>query len=306
LIYRQIKNILKEEKPDLVFINGIRGLSSAVFSAVTHMGMPHIYFIHDFELISRSSHLFRNGKIIRKFNFFDRIYLSFMRKITSNISAVISPSKYLMNYHLNHGFFKSCNRYVVPNGIPLKEYVAKRGIGKEFIFLGQIVEHKGPQIAVKAFKNLRDADAKLHIVGKGPYLDKLREIAGNDQRIIFYGFVPENELEKFFKKCSYIIVPSLWNEIFGLVIIEGLTKGLPVIASNVGAIPELVTNGFNGFLFEPGDADSLYHIIKELVNDENILSKLSIEAINSSRRFSLETQVENTLDIFHKTASMKK
>jgi len=301
--YFEIKKALQSEKPDLVFINGIRGLSSSVFSAVKQCKLPHIYMIHDFELISRWSGLFRNGRIIEKFNFIERLYLDYMRKKTSNISTVISPSKFLMDFHLKFGFFKNSKQFVVPNGTIVKDDAKVRdGIAKDFLFLGQVVEHKGPQIAIKAIKKLQNKNVKLHIVGRGSYLDELKKLAANDDRIIIHGFVKDADLKEIFDKCSYAIFPSIWYENYPLVIYELMGNGIPVIASNIGGIPELVQDGYNGFLFPPGDVDSLAEIIKKITNDKNILLQLSRNSISTSRKFTLENQVNNIREILGKTS----
>ncbi len=300
--YFQIKKAIKSVNPDLIFINGIKGLSSSVFSAVKKSKLPQIYMIHDFELISRWSDLYRNGKVIKKFNFFEYLLLKIIRKKTSSLSAIISPSKFLMDFHLKYGFFKNSKQFIVPNGTILKDDAKVRdGAGGEFLFLGQVVEHKGPQIAVEAIKKVKDKKVKLHVVGKGAYLDELKKIAGNDDRIIFYGYLNEENLNEIFDRCSYLVLPSLWQEIFGLVAIEALSKGLPVIASNIGAIPEIIKDGQNGFLFPPGDVDYLAEIIKKVTNDEKILLPLSKNSISSARNFKFENQANIIQDILEKT-----
>jgi glycosyltransferase involved in cell wall biosynthesis len=301
LSYKQIKKILCEEKPDLVHTNGIIGFSSSLFSAINkHSQILHIHTLHDYQLISRWSSLFRMGKPISQFNFLDRMYMRYMRKISSSVEAVISPSKFLVDFHSELGFFKNSKKYVVPNGIELHNYVLPReNSGSEFLFIGQVTEHKGLQIAIKAFKKLKENNAKLHVVGDGPHIKIAKEVSKGDSRVIFHGFVESKiELDEIFKRCSYAIVPSIWYEIFGLVIIECLDRGLPVIASNIGAIPELIQEGYNGFLFQPGDSDSLHSVISNLLNGKEVLPMLSKNAIESSKRFSIEKHLNSIMDIY--------
>jgi glycosyltransferase involved in cell wall biosynthesis len=302
LAYKEIKNILYKEKPDLVHTNGIQGFSASLFSAIKHLHIPNIHTTHDYELISRWSSLFRKGKPISQFNLFDRIYINYSQRLSSTIDAIISPSKFVMDLHIKLGFFRSSKKYIVPNGMKLENnnMIPKENSGNEFLFIGQIVKHKGPQIAIEAFKKLKEKNAKLHIVGNGAYLETAKQIAEEDERIIFHGFIQnKNDLDKIFNRCSYVIFPSIWYEIFGLVIIEAINRGLPVIASNIGAIPELIKDGYNGFLFEPGDVNSLHSIIEDLVNRKRILSDLNKNAIDSSKKFSLEKHLKSILDIYH-------
>ncbi|OLB90701.1 MAG: hypothetical protein AUH25_04265 [Thaumarchaeota archaeon 13_1_40CM_38_12] len=301
--YLQIKKILKIEKPDLIHTNGIMGLSPSLFSVIKHLRIAHVHSIHDYELISPWVVLFRNGKSISRFNFLDRIFIFYMRQMSSHIDSVISPSRFTMDFHEKLGFFKNSHKYVIPNGIKLDNAKPKEGHGTEFLFIGQIIESKGPHIAVKAFKKVAEKDAKLHIVGRGPYLDTLKQMTKDDERIILHGFVDDEHLDEIFNKCSYALIPSLWYEVFGLVINEAMSKGLPMIASNIGGIPELVKDGQNGFLFQPGDVDCLYHILETLTNDKEILSKLSKNAIESSKKFPIENQMKSIMKVYAKTVS---
>lgn len=304
--YKQINKILREEKPDLVHTNGVVGFSSSLFSAIKkHSQIPHIHTLHDYQLISRWSSLFRMERPILQFNFLDRTYMTYMRKISSSVDAVISPSKFLVDFHSKLGFFRSSKKYVVPNGIKLHNNILpKQNSGSEFLFIGQVTEHKGLQIAIKAFKKLKEKNAKLHILGEGPYIKTAKDMSKGDNRILFHGFVESNvELDEIFKRCSYAIVPSIWYEIFGLVIVECLDRGLPVIASNIGAIPELIHEGYNGFLFQPGDIDSLHSGISNLLNGKEALPTLSKNAIESSKKFSIEKHLNSIMDIYSITLS---
>jgi len=302
--YLKIRKILREEKPDLVHINGIKGFSPSLFSVIKHLRIPHVLTIHDYELISRWAGLYRKGRPISKFNLLDRSYMFYLRKMSSGVTAVVSPSKFTLNLHEKLGFLRNSHKYVIPNGIRLnKNTKPKDGFGREFLFLGQITENKGPHIAVKAFKRLTEKNIKLHIVGNGPYLETLRLMAREDKRIILHEFIPDKDMGEIFKTCSYAILPSLWYENFPLVINEVMNKGLPVIASNIGGIPEMVTNEYNGFLFEPGDEASLSRIIEMLINNKEILGRLSVNAIESSQKFSMENQMKSILDVYARILS---
>ena len=302
--YIKIKNILKEEKPNLVHINGIMGFSPSVFSLLKDLQIPHVLTIHDLSLISRWSSLFRKGKPVSKLNLLDRMYVSYLRKLSANVVAVMSPSKFAMELYENLGYFKNSCKYVIPNGTLLNENTKpKEGPAREFLYVGRISEFKGPQIVVQAFKKISNKNIKLHIAGEGPYLETLRMMAKDDERIIFHGFAQGKVLDEIFTKCSYVIIPSLGYENSPLVVSQSMNKGLPVIGSNIGGIPELIKDGYDGFLFEPGNVDSLHHIIEILINDKEILAKLSTNAIQSSKKFSIESQMKSILDVYSATFS---
>ena len=299
--YVQIKKILDAEKPDLIHTNGLKGLSAFLFFYGKNYQIPQIHTIHDYELISPWVTLYRRGVPISQFNILDRIYLGYMKTISKNLDAVISPSKFVMDFHIKLGFFKNSKQFVIPIGMTHdKDARPKQNSGREFLFIGRIIKDKGPQIAIEAFKKIKNENVRLHIIGKGFHLESIKRIANGDQRIIFHGFVQNVDLDQIFKRCSYVIFPSLWYENFPLIINEVMNKGFPVIASDIGGIPELVIDGHNGFLFKTGDVDSLYHILKKLVDDNETLYKLSMNAIESSKKYSLDEHTKSILEVYSK------
>ena len=299
--FAQVKKILETEKPDIVHTNGIKGLSSSVFSAVKQTGIPHVHILHDYELISRWVTLMRHGKPIR-FNLFDQMYIRFMKGISSHITSVITPSKFVMDSHVKMGFFKNSKKFVIPHGMNLKSVVKPReGIGKNFIILGRLHETKGIQIAIHAFKLIKQKDIRLHIVGEGNYFNVIKSLVHGDKRIVIHGYLNSQKLNALLDACSYGIVPSIWPETFGYIINEFMNEGLPVIASDLGAISELIKDGHNGFLFPSGDEQTLKKIIEKLINDDKILERLSKNAINSSMNFSMDKQLQMTRDVYTKS-----
>jgi len=298
-VFNQIKSILKKEKPDIIHINGFQGLSSSLFSALKRNDIPHVHTLHNYELFSHWATMYRHGKPITKFHLLDRLYLTFMRNISSNITAVISPSKFVMDLVQNNGFFHKSKKFVIQHGIDnTKKIKAKLESSDEFLYFGRLDEPKGIQVAIEAFRKNLSKDIKLHIAGSGPYENELKNFANGDQRIIFHGYLEKEKLELLINQCSYLIVPSIWYEPFGLVIIESLNRGMPVIASKIGAIPEIITNEYNGFLFEPGDSYSLSNIITKTIGDHKLLTRLSQNALDSSMNYPIESVFKSVMEIY--------
>lgn len=305
--YKSMQKILQQEKPDIVHINGIKGLSSSVISVIKNLGLPHVLTLHDYELISRWAALYRQHAPITNFNFLDRIYINYMKRISSYIDTVISPSKFVMNFHTKLGFFKNSKKIVVPNGVDIiNEMNPKTKLSGDFLFIGNIMENKGVHVAIQAFKKLKNKNLKLHIVGKGPYLDNIKKIIDKNDPIKCHGFVNELELEKFKKNCSYAIIPSIWYENFPLVVYEVMSNGLPVLASKIGGLPELVIDGHNGFLFEPGNVNSLSKLIDNKSQNEELFLKLSKNSITSAQKFTMKDHLCKILEIYQDTINSKK
>jgi len=297
--YHQIKKILQSEKPDVVQTNSIKGISPSLFSAVKNQKIPHVFVLHSYESISRWGTLMRGDKPIQ-FNWLDNIYMSWMRSITANISAVISGSKFTLDFFVKMGFFKNSKKFVIPHGIKLNTDIKpKQGIGLDFMYLGRLEKSKGVQIAIQTFKKVKENNSRFHIVGDGGYFDHLKKLANEDDRIIFYGPRFGKDLVPIFRKCSYGIVPSIWHETFGYINLQFMNEGLPIIGSNMGAIPELIKEGNCGFVYEAFDVESLRKIMQRVVTDEKILSNLSQNAILASKKFSIDNQIKSTIMVYN-------
>jgi glycosyltransferase involved in cell wall biosynthesis len=99
------------------------------------------------------------------------------------------------------------------------------------------------------------------------------------------------------------VVPSIYAETFGLVIPEYYQHGIMVIGSRAGAIPELIEDGYNGFLFPPGDVEALTSLLHMLSSDSTLLSEMSKNAWASARTFDLNVHVQKLEEIYKEVAS---
>ena len=112
------------------------------------------------------------------------------------------------------------------------------------LFLGRLVPEKGIRYLVEAFKNVK-TDKKLVIAGGSSdtdsFMNELKDLAKDDDRIIFTGFVDYKEMPTLYKVADVVALPSIWNEPAGLTIIEAITAGKPLITTCSGGIPEYAT-----------------------------------------------------------------
>ncbi|MFH0702000.1 MAG: glycosyltransferase family 4 protein [bacterium] len=133
-----------------------------------------------------------------------------------------------------------------------------------FLFVGRLTRDKGVNYLLEAMKKLPDIE--LHIAGIGDEEKNLKKQAEklNLSNVKFLGFKLGKELEQEYRNCIATILPCNWFEAFGLTIIESFAYGKPVIASDVGGIPEIIENGKNGITFEIGNIDKLANAIKKL------------------------------------------
>lgn len=189
----------------------------------------------------------------------------YMRKICAMIDVFTAPSQYIMNRYLEFGILPDkikLMRYFVPAS--LFEGAKKKHSGKiVFGFIGTILPAKGVDVLINAFKMIKSSNAELRIYGKMQsyhgfeYYPSLLKGISKGQRIRFMGGFNHNRISEILSEIDVLIVPSIWRENSPLVIHEAILSKTPVIASDIGGIPELIKDGANGFLFRINDSRDL-------------------------------------------------
>lgn len=298
--YIKIKNILKKERPDLVHINNYKGLSASVFKAVKDLKIPLVFTAHDFcPVCVRTNLLNSKGNICKNPRFICKIYKRLQKaSINGKPDLCTAPSQFLIDELRANGFFND-NMLLLRNPVESLSKRIKKTYDKiDFLYVGALSKHKGTDVLIRAFRELENDNIRLHIVGRGPDENKLKALHGDDERIIFHGFLEGEELSGMYGKANVTVVPSIWYENSPMVLYESFAHSTPVIGSNIGGIPELVSEGYNGFLFEPGDKDELKGILKRLVEDPSILKEFGKNAYESAKKYTLNEHVDKLEGIY--------
>lgn len=141
-------------------------------------------------------------------------------------------------------------------------------------YAGSLNRHKGLYTLIEAFGGVSGADVRLHIWGDGRDAAALRQMAAHDARITFCGIYGPEQSRAVFARMDVLAAPSLWHENNPFVVNEALACGVPVIASAVGGMCEMVQDGINGMLVPPGDAAALRAVLQQWVDDPARLAAL--------------------------------
>lgn len=178
------------------------------------------------------------------------------------------------------------------------------------LFIGRLEPEKGPQIAIESLAHLlrdnNDRAWSLTLAGDGSrsFLSTLQALVddnGISERVRFLGKIPPAEIPRLLRQHDILLVPSLWEEPFGRVVVEGMAAGRVVVASEIGALPELITHNETGFLFPPGDGDALTRSLVLLANSRVLRAEVAMRG----REFALQhfdldhmiDKVERTLEL---------
>jgi glycosyltransferase involved in cell wall biosynthesis len=270
-----------------------------VFSAVKASGCPHVHTLLDGALISPWAALFRKGRTI-EFNFFDRQYMKIKRPLSKSADIVLASYHFLLNVHLENGYFKGCNTYVFPYPVRLHPSVlkSKSYIPINLLYVGAMTKGKGIYVLLDAFKKLGRDNVNLHFIGMGAELENLRGEAHGLNNVYIHGYVNDDDLAEMYSRANITIVPTLLPEDNPFISLESFSFGTPVVASNLDGIPETITDGVNGRLFEPGHSSALKDTLEDLIDNHAKLREMEKEALKSAEKYSPDQHIATLLNIY--------
>ncbi len=302
--YQMVKQIIKQERPDVVHVHNFKGLSASVFSAVKDLGTPTVHTVHDCDLLCPRTTLLTGSNTTCCA---PRTLCELYRKRSQGIKPdiVTAPSNFILDLLTQGGIFTSVEKIKLPLGIEIETNPTPKVKNDTFdiLYVGRLGIHKGVHVLIESFKNFELESARLHIVGDGDGMPLFKSMAAGDERIRFYGFLPKEELRLLYGAIDVAVVPSICYEVFGLIIPECYEHGVPVIGSKSGAIPELIQDGYNGLTFDVGDLVGLTSALRKLSADKTLLKTLSDNALTTSRDYAMDGHIKKLERIYERALS---
>jgi glycosyltransferase involved in cell wall biosynthesis len=331
----KLDKLLVNEKPDIAHIHLYKGtLTPSILKSLSSFSIPIILTLHDFGLLCPHN-LFLDGKnnicercvggstincIIHKCNH-NNIVLSTISAMEFNFnkyffsfekyfSKIIAVSSFAYLKHVNAfpdrtSIFTHLYNFYKTGDQPFSFYKREN----YFLYYGRLSSEKGLDVLLRAWGKI-DIEIKLKIAGTGSDIAELLRIKEDLglKNVEFVGHTEGQKLIEIINKAAFIIVPSVLYENNPLTVIEAYSQGKPVIASNVGGLPEIVLDGKTGFLFEMGNAGALSEaIIKagKLSNGEYEL--FSKNARNfAEEKFNEEEHYEKLMEIYQEAVFSKR
>lgn len=284
--------------PDVIHVNCIAGMSMSAIKYFQLKGVPIVYTLRDYFLDSPKN-------VIQNFTWNQPIkkillagYRWYTRRMSAEVNACTAPSTFTLNYYLSNGYFRNAKiQKCIFNSVPIdiedtKKYIAEKNqhVKRNFMYAGSVTETKGIIPMLKAFMQT-DMDCTLYICGIGNLLEFVQNCAKKDSRIKVMGKLKPVELEQVYKKSDIMLVPSLWAEPFGRVVIEAAKYGLYVIGSKNGGIPEIIETLKCGCICDPNDVGKLKGILENVYSKDfgdiyqNIIDRIGL--------YSIEKQIDS-------------
>ncbi len=204
---------------------------------------------------------------------------------------------------------------VIPNGVNLAEFAnirpkTIRDNDATIIFVGRLYpKQKGLEVLIQALSHIpRSVKFRLDLVGEdwgavSGLLQLARQI-GVDDRVVVRGSSGRDSLLHSYASADLLVLPSLF-EAFGIVLLEAMAAGLPVVASNVGGIPEVVEDGKTGLLVKPGDSERLGAAIEKLLSDDSLRKAMSDAGRKRASLFSWDLLVPKIKRVYEEVIAEK-
>jgi glycosyltransferase involved in cell wall biosynthesis len=284
-------------KPDLVIIHSWRGLGVWTPFAVGLSRVPALFVLHDFSLVCFNKAARRQTVNCERRCLLCRIsslaYLPLL--IRSKRVRFVAPAEAhareiarLAGVRLGVATIHNPNKY----RMICRERKPEDQIS--FGYIGRLERAKGFEIFLALAKEFHGR-ARFLVAGDGQLASSARQ-AWKLKQIEYFGLVPESEIASLFNRLDVLLVPSIWKENYPGVCVQAMLSGLPVIGSNIGGIPEIITDKVTGFLLPAGDVTAWQRKLSELVISPEIISVLSSRAIADRLRFDADVNFKKYQD----------
>jgi glycosyltransferase involved in cell wall biosynthesis len=318
--YRKLRAIVRRERPAIVhFTNTFPLISPSAYQAAKREGAAVVQSLRNYRLLCPNAQFLRNGAVCE--NCLERripwpgvwhgCYRG-SRAGSAVVAAMLAWHRFCGTYaetvDVYYALTEFARRKFVEGGLPAQKIVVKPnfvypdpepgdGAGGYAVFVGRLSPEKGITTLLSAWRQL-SGDLSLKILGDGPLAGLVEQAARNDSRIRWLGHRPTTEVQRIVGNAACTIVPSLWYEGQPRTIIEAFARGTPVIASRLGSMQELVEEGLNGFLFEPGNADDLAVVIRRWLNEPSHRTLRSAARREFERRYTAKANYAMLMTVY--------
>jgi glycosyltransferase involved in cell wall biosynthesis len=276
---RALRRLIETVRPDVAhFHNTFLRISPAAYYACKDTGIPVIQTLHNYRLLCPSAIFFRDGhacenclgKFIPWPGVLHRCYRD-SRAATGAVAAMLVVHRLLRTWERTVDVFIALTEFArqkfIEGGLPADRVVVKPNFvhpdpgpgahdGGYALFAGRLSPEKGVRTLLAAWERL-GAGIPLKIAGDGPLAREVARACERHPLIEWLGAQPLERVYALMGAAALVIVPSEWYEMFPRVVVEAYAKGTPVIASDLGALAELVEDGRTGLRFRPRDPEDL-------------------------------------------------
>jgi glycosyltransferase involved in cell wall biosynthesis len=318
----QLTGLIAKERPDVVHIhNTFFMISPSIYSACAEAGVPVIRTLQNYRLLCPAATFFRAGatceKCLGRTPPWPSVAYSCYRDSRTQTAVVagmltvhrllktwqkqvdmyIAVTNFMREKYIEGGF--SSDRIVVkPNTIYSDPGVCQ-GERDYVMFAGRLAGEKGVHTLISAWSGLREIPIK--ILGDGTLIHEARASDKILPTMQFLGWQPHEDVFNLLKGARFLVVPSEWYEGFPMTIVESFACGVPVIASRIGSIQEIVKDGETGLMFAAGDAGELRRKVEWAWTHKEEMQRMGHEARREyERKYSPVQNYKTLMEIYER------
>jgi phosphatidylinositol alpha-mannosyltransferase len=304
-VYRRVKKILKQEQFDVIHVH--EPLTPALpLSVLRHVPLsPQSVVVGTFHAYRESNH--------PGYEYIKPILEPFFNRLDGRI-AVSEVVRDLLD-----SYFPDDYR-IIPNGIDLERFSdpALRPIGRfddgklNILFVGRLDKRKGFKYLLRAFAQVKKAvpQVRLMVVGaydkedKAPFVLYAREHRLRDVR--FIGYVSEDDLSRYYRTCHVFCAPSTGFESFGIILLEAMAAGKPIVASDIDGYRGVLDDGKEGLLVQPEDERHLADALIYLLEDPALRGRMGCQGQAKAADYSWPKVAQQVLDYYRELLEKKR
>lgn len=282
--------ILKRVSPDILHSHNLGGFSVSAWRAADEESIPIVHTARDYTLLCPKNMFWGRSNCEGRCYKCTGFTIS-RKKESRRVDGFVGISDFVLRRHKAHGYFDEAEKRVIYNPVDIEGANTgekKKTKGLKLGFLGRLSEKKGIRRMIESI-NLCMPDVELYVGGIGDeqYEKKVEQIA-EGKPVTFLGFVDPNS---FFKTVDVLIVPSVWHEPFGRVLIEAYAHSVPVIAAKRGGLPEIVHEGSTGFTYDPDNSEALNEHVERFRRQEGLVERMGRRAHEEAKKYAVSNHV---------------
>jgi len=242
------------------------------------------------------------------YNFGKPLTIRLLRKWFQKLDGKIAVSKPAMEFANKHltGHYD-----IIPNGVDLKHFSPDVPPIDEFcdgklniLFTGRLEKRKGVNYLLKAYQRVKEEipDARLIIVGPGTRLRNKYEkhVRKNGLKdVVFTGHVSYEDLPRYYKTADVFCAPATGSESFGIILLEAMAIGKPIVASNIDGYARLITPGAEGLLVPPRDEKMLAQALVSLLTNESLRQEMGARGILKAKEYDWKVLAQRIVDYYN-------
>ena len=232
-----------------------------------------------------------------------------LRGAIGQCARIVTPSEWMRQRLIQDGMPAERTRilHVAISEDDISGSAGRQTVSEEppvVAFVGRLVDFKGPDHLLKASVQVM-APHRLWFIGDGPMrqeLERMTDALGLRGRTTFFGSMPPDQIAQYRSQSAVVVVPSLWQEVFGMVGPEAMLMRLPVVAYRVGGIPEWLEEGMTGFLVEPGDITGLAGAVGKVLADASCASEMGEEGREAALAWRPDSHAARLIEVYQEVA----